>query len=50
MIEVDELHELYGAAMESIPAAERALVESYFLNEGGNSISAVPEARTARTL
>jgi hypothetical protein len=33
MIEIDELRELYGAAMESMPAAERDLVESCFLNE-----------------
>jgi len=33
MIELDELRELYGAAMESMPAAERDLVENYFLKE-----------------
>jgi hypothetical protein len=33
MIELDELRQLYGAAMESMPAAERDLVESCFLNE-----------------
>jgi len=33
MIEIDELRELYGAAVESMPAAERDLVENYFLNE-----------------
>jgi hypothetical protein len=33
MIELDELRKLYGAAMVSMPAAERDLVEHYFLNE-----------------
>jgi len=33
MIELDELRELYGAAMESMPSGERDLVENYFLKE-----------------
>jgi hypothetical protein len=33
MIELDELRVLYGAAMESMPAAERDLVENCILKE-----------------
>jgi hypothetical protein len=33
MIELDELRELYGEALESMPVAERDLIENYFLNE-----------------
>jgi len=33
MIELLELRELYGAAMELMPAGERDLVENYFLKE-----------------
>jgi hypothetical protein len=33
MIEFDELRQLYGVAMESMPATERDLIENYFLAE-----------------